>query len=120
MLFSRYISAIATVVAIVAPTIPGCGVISSGLLKFGMIATTTFAAKTADHAVAGDSIKTPLFLVTADAIILGACTYMAVTGFLAGGWCAAIAIFLTLGTEAMFSQDGHFPVTIDSDYKVVS
>lgn len=103
MLFSNIVNVLGLAAAILSPTIPGCGVISSGVLKVGMIITSTFAAKTVEAASQGYSIKTPLFVVATDAVILTACTYAAVTGLCTGGVAALLALVLTLSNEAMFN-----------------
>lgn len=99
MLFSNVIAAAATVAAIVAPTIPGCGPIASGLLKIGMIITASAAAKVVEKASTGQPIATTLTTVIADTAILGICTYAAVLGLIPGGLAALLAIMLTVTIE---------------------
>lgn len=106
MLFSNVIAAAATIAAIVAPTIPGCGPIASGILKIGMIMTASAAATVVEKASTSQPIKTPLMAVATDTIIIGICTYASVIGLIPGTLAALLAIIFTVTIEAsLYSSD---------------
>lgn len=103
---ANIIAAAGTIAAIVAPTIPGCGMLSSMFLKIGVILSVTEAAEIAERAVAGESIRTPLFSFVVDATLVAVCIWAVVAGFVPGWVAALICVVCTSTMQASVRTNG--------------
>lgn len=96
MLLTEIVTAAAVVGSIVSPAIPGCGLISSFLLKMGIVTVAVQAAETVEQAAKGRDVTTPLFKTIYDAAIVTGCIMLVANGFIPGSIAAIGALILTV------------------------
>lgn len=118
MLFSNVVTTIAAAAAIILPTIPGCGTISSMFLKIGLVMTASNAATVVEKAVAGESIKTPLFTVAFNTVVLGGAIYLVVASVLPATVGVLVAMLLTMSMTAATTVNVD-AITQDLSFNVV-